>query len=435
VTVDAIANSVTVEPTFVVRIDRTDPKPFVAFGALKSVITVSGSFVAELQTVAGTTLAQALFGTTSTTVFQIDGVPLVGASGVAALAALPVDTWIQVYGATDPLVARINAAYVEAGTGTYNGGQDIVEGYVIDRTGAAGMDATLTVLGHSNDALHTTFQFNTAFTVAASFVNTKVLRHGAVTAQDLDDVNVGQRVRLFGTLAGTALDVATSGVIRLQPTAIFGYAAGPASNGTLVLDLERVGLQTETAFMWANAGAPPPDPNAFAAQVGMLDQGLNLAVGTAVEARGYFPAVDAVGDDFTAITLVNRDLAPSLLLLCDQVGGMTVDATATASSIVLDISGTPGLGEFAIIDQGFVGATPLPTSPSPSVLPAGAATLCLLKDKDAGTLVLYSHFDAFSGALASKLAFSGRLALFGALGPYDGAANSLASSVLIAVVD
>ena len=436
VAVDAALNTVTVEPSFVLRVDPTSPKDLIAFGRLKAANNVAHTFTVQLETLGGVQLALVDFAERVQTTYQLNGISYGGFSGATALGMMPLNTWIQVYAGLDPVMGRMNAIAVEAGAGTYNGGQDIVEGWVTDRSSGAGSSPILTVVGHSNNAAHNAFQFNTTFTVATNITNTKVDRCCTAAMYNTDDINVGQLVRVFGSLVGTNVDASTvQGVIRLQPTRVFGYAAGAPAGGVLTIDLNRVSLRNQSAFTWASSGTTPPDPLQFELAVGTLGNGLGIAAGSAIEARGYFAAVDSAGPDFNTTTLIDLDDAPSLFVIKDRVGDMTVTTTATAPSIVFDLTGVAGPGEAALLDHGFVGVTPLPTSPSPMVVPANAATLCVLRDVALGTVDVYLLFDTFSAALAPKLAGGGRLAHFGALGTYDAVTNAMSAYVIVAVVE
>jgi hypothetical protein len=434
VTVDSPSNTVTVEPNFVLRIDPASPKNLIAFGRLESVNLISHTFSVQLETLGGVQLSTVEFAERLFTVYQLNGITYSGLGGANALATMPVDTWIQIYGAADPQSSRIDAIAVEAGKGTYNGGQDIVEGWVTDRSSGAGSNAVLTVIGHSNNAAHTAFQFDTTFTVATNLTNTKVDRSCGVGSYNVDDINVGQLVRVFGTLSGTNLDASTvTGVIRMQPTRVYGFAAGAPGGGALTINLSRVDLRDQSAFNWSASGTTSPDPANFVLAVGSLGTGLGIVNGSAIECRGYFAPVDNAGADFGASSLTNLDNAASLFVIKDRALGMTVTTTATAPSIVFDLSGVAVAGELAIVDKGFVGVTQLPTAPSPMVVPASAATLCVLRDVTLGTCDVYLTFDTFSNALALKLA-TGQLSHFGAIGTYDAVTNSMSASVISAVI-
>lgn len=430
VDVDLAANAVRVEPTIVMRLDE-DSKPIVAEGTLVSVDVTNHTFVGDVTTRHGVPLGNVTFDVHSGTVFQVDGNPAHGTTGLAELNAKPAGTWIQVAGHRNPDVPGIiQASDVYAGTGTWNGGTDIVEGHVVDRSGAAGADPVLTVRGRSTNAAHTIFQYDTAFTVNASLANTKVVRPGNSTAFGTDDLNVGQKVRVFGMLHGTTMDAtATTDVIREQQTRVYGDATGAIAAGTLTMDLNRVDYRQENQFTWADGGTTPPNPNAFTADVGTLGSGLGIAAGTPVMARGFIAAVDDNNQDVVATSLSNLALAPSHLFVRNLPGGFTVTAIASSSSLEIDITGTAGPNERATINYGLAGATALPTSPPPTIVPAGSTGLYVIRDQPTGSYTLYLHFADFSAALGTALGGGATLRQIGATGVYDPVANTVHAGV------
>jgi len=426
--VDAGANTVSLEPVLVLRIDPLGPKQLLVVGSLNAVDLPASTFTAEVKTLAGATIGTLLFEVGPLAVYQIDGVPIQGATGLAALAVKGPEAWVQVYGAVDPESARLFAFHVAAGTGTFNGGSDIVAGHVLARSSGAGTSATLTVRGHSSNAAHTIFQFNTTFTVSTSFAATKVLVVGAPTALDLDAVNVGQLVRVFGALSGTSMDASSvDDVIRPEPTRTYGHALGPPAAGRLTMDLSRVGLLPEGNFTWGDSGANPPDPSSFTVAVAGLANGLSIETGTAVEARGYFAPVDDPREDLSAISVSNLDSAPSLLFVRNRMDvGFDLIVTATASAIQLQLSGLAAPGEVALIDKGFAGALSLPASPTPAIEPpASGVTLYFITDKVLGGTTLYLSFAEFSDALAMGTAQGANVGQVAAIGTYDAATNTV----------
>lgn len=430
--VDALANAVTVQPTIVVRFDPNEPRELVAPGTLVAVDPVANTAVIDVKTLAGTPVTTATLQFDVATLFQIDGAAALGAAGVAALAAQPAGTWVQAYGALDPTAPLLDVSYLEAGRGTWNGGDDVVEGHVVGRSGGAGSDATLLVLGHSQDAGHSLVQFNTLFTVAVGHATTAVVRRAELAAYDSDDLNVGQLVRCYGSLAGTALD-ATSGVVRAQPTRLLGLANGAPTGDTLALELSRIGLCDAAAFAWGDAGTTPPDPDDLQLDVGTLADPLAIDFGTAVEARGYFAAVDAAGPDFVADALVNRD-GRSLLLVIDRIGGFTVTPSATSDAVALSISGSAGPLEVALLDRGFVGLEPLPTSLIPTLVPGDPATVYLLRDRSSGQLAVHATFASWSNGVADALRNGQSLLEVSGVGAWDAAAGTLAAKFACATV-
>ncbi len=434
VLVDTATNSVILEPAFVMRVDRTDPKEFILAGALQSVDEAASSFVLEVQTLDQTPITTIVVTVDEATVYQVDGIPSQGATGLTSLSTAGGGTWVQCYGALDSATASFAAQYLEAGTGTYNGGTDIVEGHVVGRTGGAGADPILFVLGHSNDAAHDSFLFNTTFMVTASFAGTNVVRRGSAVLLDTDELNIGQQVRVFGALSGTAMDASSdSSVIRQQHTRVLGFAAGPDSGGQLTIDLVRVDLRGQDEFTWTDGGTTPPDPDALQLAVGSLGTGLGIEAGSAIEAIGFFSAVDDDAEDFVASSLVNRDHAPSLYLLFDRQGGIDVQVVTDEDSIDFTVTGTLVFGEVAIIDKGFVGALPLPETSS--IVQGDGFTAYALRDLDTGQIQLHLEFTEFVQALQAALGSGAVVFNFGAFGIYDEDLATMAANLACVVID
>lgn len=437
VSVDATANSVMLDPAFVLRVDGSGKK-LATVGSLASVNVAASSFVGGIETLGGSMLGNVTYRSEANTIFHVDGVPAVGAVGLALLSSEPVGTWLEVQGQIDPNSSSIVAAFVEAGTGTYNGGKDIVEGHVIERLGnpSPGSNVVLRVLGRSNDASHTTIQLEQVFTVTTSFANTKVVRPFSAQTFDVDDVNVGQRVRIFGSLSGTTMLANQAGdVIREQVSRVFGQATGPIATSTLTLNVQHVDLRPENVFTWADGGTSAPDPTAFTANVGSLGNNLGIQNGTAVEVRGFIAPVGDGNQDLSAVTLINLDDAPSLLFVRNLPGGFTLSLTATATAIEIGISGTAGTGEKAILDHGYAGFVPLPSSPTPTLQPAGAAGLFMIRDKVTGMVTVYVTFDTFRAALSGALTAGANVASFGGMGAYTSSTNTIQAGLVCVILE
>jgi hypothetical protein len=432
VVVDAGLNTVWLEPVLALRIDPAAPKQLLAVGTLVSVDIGDNTFLAQVKTFGGAPSGTLEFLTVSGSVFQIDGAGSQGATGLAALALEPAGTSIQVWGAADPNAPRYVAAAVAAGTGTFNGGQDLVDGWVLGRSSGANTSPTLTVLGHSLDASHTTFQWDTSFQVSTSLADTQVVIPGTAIALDMNDVNIGQRVRIFGSLTGTNLSASAPGdVVVLLPTSVYGLADTAPFAGVQTLDLARIGPWPENLFNWVESGTVPTDPDAFTADIGGLGNGLGIGAGTPLEVRGFLSAVDASDQDLLALSVANLDDAPSLLFVRDLAGtGHTLDAIALTSLLQLDVTGTAAPGEVAVIDQGFAGSQPLPSSPMPALEPLGSGLgLFLVFDSVLGTTRLHLSFGAFTSDLAGSIAGGAHVRHVAAVGTWDDSDNRLSTAL------
>jgi hypothetical protein len=436
---DTTANTISIDPAFVMHVAPSAPKPLLLGGTVTSVDTANQDFVGQLRTLGGTAITPVTITVTGTTVYQIDGVSSTGAAGLTALGGVPMPdvTWFEALGTIDAVTEKITASVVYAGHGTYNGGDDIIEGHVLDRTGAAGTDATLTVIGHSNQTNHTVFQFDQTFTVNTSFANTKVTKQGIDQRLDTDDLNVGQHVRIFGAVTGTTMDAtAATSVARMQYTNISGHANGAVdASNNLEITLAKVGGRPQTDYTWADSGTPPTDPAHFVAAVGTLGTGLNIAAATPVWARGFFPSISDTGPDFQATSLANLNLVPDLMFVRNRPAGLTVAATAMPTSITLQISGTATTGEVAIIEQPFVGSSPLETSPDPTIEPpASGPRLYMIRDKTLNKTTFYLLFASFSQALGQKLGVGATIDQISAVGVYSSTTNVIQASLASAIV-
>ena len=424
--IDTTTNTVEFTPAFVVRIAEADQKPVRVAGTLASVDVPGSSFVVDLHDENDVLVGSVNCVSDGATVFQTDGLPATGGAGLTALSGMGVGTWVQAQGTLDPASPSVLVTSVDAGIGTWNGGTDIIEGHIVDRTGAAGADATLTVLGRSTNAAHDTFQFNTSFTVTTTLAGTTVVRHGSATAYDTDQLNLGQHVRIYGALTGVTMD-ASAGVVREQPTWIYGTANGAPAAGQLELTLVSVGLRDAALYNFAN-------PAAFVTDVGTLADTLAISAGTHVVERGFCSAVGGT-TDFAADAVVNADTAPVLLLVRNRIAtGFTLALTPTVGRLEIGVTGAAAAGEFAILDRAFAGISNLPTSPMPGIVPAGPLGLYSLRDVSAGTLVLYTHFPSFEGAVNAAVSMGAEVRHVGAIGLWNPLTSTLTAPLVSVVV-
>lgn len=436
VVVDTGTNTVLIEPVIVPRVNRTDQKEHAVGGDLRFVNTADDFFTLGLPAGLGATPILRVT-TDSATVFQVDGVCLTGAAGLSALDNLTVGSWVQAFGAVNAQSASFAAATVEAGTGSYNGGTDIVEGLITGRVGGAGQDAVLTVRGHSNNSDHTVFTFNRNFTLNTINGTTKVVRRGSSTLYDSDQLQVGQRVRAFGTLTSSTLDCTNAtDVVRVEPTRVFGFANAAPTLGTLEIQLTRIDLLDESDFTWSEGGTTPADPLFFELDVGNLGTGQSIANGTPVEATGFFTDVADGTVDFEASALTNRELLPSLLLVRDRANGLGLSATYGTAQIDFVFTGAPAGFEIAAVDQGFVGQIDIVADGitlEPTTL--GGLGLYVIRDRTLGTVELHLTFAAFSQALGAAVGNGATILNVGALGIYDADLDTLASALTGVVVE
>lgn len=434
VDVDTNTNEVYLEPTLLPRVNPGVLKEHAVGGSLRGVSVANDSFRIGLESDPGDPATVVTVSAVPGTVFQVDGVCKTGAAGLSDLDLLPANSWVQAFGTMDTDSNRFLALTVEAGTGSYNGGSDIVDGVV---TGINGTE--LTVRGHSNNSAHTAFEFNLDYTVSTDPTDTKVVQRGSPTQYDTDELNVGTHVRMFGALGvgpGNPFDVtATTDVVRTEPSHIYGLALGAPASGQLTIDLQRVDLRDVNLFTWSEGGATPANPSSLVVDVGSLATGQGITVGTPVEAIGYFSAFSDAGSDFVASVVANRELTPSILVIRDRANGLTVTpASISGTSIDFTFSGTAAGREKAVVDQGFLGeadVTGTGVSVVPGVLGLGLYTI---RDRTLHTISLYLTFGAFAQGLEDALGGGATLFNFTSVGIYDGDTQEITSTLTGVVV-
>jgi hypothetical protein len=434
-TIDAAANAVVVAPALVVRVDRVDARTLCTCGALEGMDASTGTAALDLESEAGEPIGARTVVFDPTTVFHVDGVPWTGAAGLAALAAKPAGTWVECYGAVDPLRERVAAAYVEAGSCTRRGGQDLVDGVIVARSGAAGGDATLTVVGASV-AAGGAQQFAGTFTVTAAFATTRVVRAGDAGLFDSDALNVGQAIRAYGTLGGATLDAtAASALVRELPTTLFGHAVGAPSGTTLTLALGRVGPLDPSSITWSDGGPTPPDPTQFTLDFSSFGSGLSIVDGSPLIAQVFLAKVADADADATAVAIVDLTVAPALLLLRDRAGGFDVSVDPSPDQLQFTVTGAPGPDEEAALDFGYLGRQALPDTPDPLLVAAKPADVFELRHAASDTVACYVLFDEFEAALAAALAGGAAVRDCTAVGTYDAPTNTLRATSAIVVVE
>jgi hypothetical protein len=421
------------------RVNPTTPTPLLVHGTLTSANTGTSTFVGSITSIGGASISSPTFHSSPSTVFQVDGVATTGSAGLTALSQAGPGTGIECLGSVTSASTSIEVTSCLAGGGTFDGGGDSVEGHIVDRVGGPGADAQLTVYGYSDNAAHDTQVFGTAFIVNVAFANTKVVRVGSATMYDADDLNVGQRVHVYGTLSGTTLDAtAATSVAVLEPTRVSGVSNGNVTGSTLSIAVTFVDELPVNAFVWPDGGLTPPDPSLFLGNVGTLGNGLAIVAGTNVSMSGFFSAVNDPGPDLVASTLSNVDTDVAVLYVRNDTAvgtGIDVGVTTTTTTITLAITGTLSSGEVAVIDRGHAGSTPLPTSPSAKLVRASSTGTYSLRDRGTGAIQVYTHFSDFASALGSTTLQGATLVQIAAQGSYNAGTNTIDAATATAVIE
>ncbi len=425
-TVDSGANEVTFAPVLSAVVDPTSPRPATTTGILTAVDTVARTFAVERRALDGNALATWTVQTANLSVFQVDGVVSLGATGLAAMQA-HVGERVFTQGTLDVTDRVIFGAMAEVGAGVPGNGQDWVVGHVTGRNNGAGSDAALTVVGRSLDVGTGTRRYNVAHTVNVSFANTKVLRRGAGNLLDTDAINVGQLVLVFGDLSGTTMDAtASTGVVRMLHTRVFGTATGPVSGGRLTLNLARFDLRLESAFNFTVGGTSQADHNAYTVEVGTLPLA-GITTGSKIEATAWInPVGNSVDADSEALSILDRSSGGRALLLQWGTPSPTAIAATTATSITVNLPGAT----IATVGDGFAPVA-VTSSPSPTLVPLASTGLYRIVLGEA--VGVHFTFDTFRRALVA-LNTTHSVFRIAALGTYDPSTQAFSAATATVVL-
>jgi hypothetical protein len=365
---------------------------------------------------------------TSTTVYQIDGVPYTGAAGLAVLVTkVAASPRVFVQGTLDRSNRVVQAAAVETGTGVFGNGQDWIIGHVVQRDNAAGQDATLTILGRSRETGSGTRTFNTQHAVQVALGTTRVLRRGSNDSLTTDHLNVGQLVLAFGDLNGTAMDATSGGVVRMLPTSVFGIAAGAPSNNELTLNVSRFDLRPTAAFNFTVGGATEATPAAYKIDVTGLS-GDGIAVNSRIRAIGFVNRVGIANDaDFDADTLVDRTTGGKLLLCQWTPARDDVLTQVNNAKVTLDVTNA----FVKTVADGFAPVT-LQNAPAPAVVPLNNLGLYAITRN--GAVELHRTFSTFSASLSARIAATAAVLRVTALGTFDQTTQEFSASALSIVL-
>ncbi len=311
--------SITIAPVLYAEVDRESDKPQRLRGPLQSVNEARGTFHLFIHPFhARLDRGARPFGsvtvhTDETTHFEIDGQAYTGADGLAVLALEPRFTGVIVRGVFRLRPRRFEATEVYAGTSVPGGEMDAAVGSVVARTAD-----TLTLRGvtlQRRDGV-VVFHDTVTVTVADSTLVRKALHTGEFTQQD---ISVGQRLIVFGTLTRTditdlRLD-ASNGYARMLVSNLRGQVvANDPVAGRFDLSLHAINGRNPALYDFTGTGRSPAedaDPANYELNTGTLDTSA-FTVGENVAARGFVTPFGSAPKDFDAITLVRR---PGLIVL------------------------------------------------------------------------------------------------------------------------
>jgi hypothetical protein len=423
----------TIEPVLIAEVDAERPKPHRVRGPLKQVDEAAGSYTVVMRPFHHRLSSDERFGTlqvqtTDATLFEIDGQSYTGAAGLSALAAMPAFTATIAVGDLKFGPRRFEATEVYAGSSVPGGDSDVVTGDVVTRSGDI-----LTVKGATLVRSDGSVIFRDQVSVTLGD-NTQVKKQLSSGDFSKDEISVGQRLRVFGTLTettpGNLVMDASEGLVRMHLTTLRGTVAENSVDGFAMV-VDRFSHRKAEAFDFSGTGLTAEqdaDPNHYEIDTSSLNTS-SFTIAAAMRARGFVTPFGSAPADFTAQTLEDLSALPAVLVVswdpASAAGVSIVD-----QSLLLNLE---GMGRFHHISQAGARIDLLGLEGDFMVVQGSNEVGLYSIVQPDGPVALHTSFAAFLADLQSRLNNGAAVRRLLAPGSYAGEMSHAARRMIIQV--
>jgi hypothetical protein len=350
------------------------------------------------------------------TIYDIDGQRYQGQAGLDALASMPKFTATIARGDFRFRTHRFEAKQVYAGSSVPGGDMDVVSGNVIKRVGT-----TLTVQGATLIRSGGTVVFNNSVEVELSS-ETGVRKLLSMADHSIDEISVGQKVRIFGALQVTIpespmiLDAtASDNRVFMGMTVLRGFSVD--TMGPMIVDLQTINFRNINLFDFAGTGIDATndaDPSNYEIDTGTLDTS-GMANGVPVAVGGFATPFGQAPLDFEAQTVVDLSALPGVMVVNWEPAATAPFDTLSTNNMVLNLTGA---GVFHHVGRAGVRVDLTDLLVSPTIQPV-ADKVGLYVIKGNGSVQLFIDFALYTDALQTELDNGSTVRSVTALGDYD----------------
>jgi len=305
--------SIQVDPVLIATVDKESPKLHRLRGPLKSVDVAGGTYDVYIRPyfrrILNNTNTYGEFHvhTSSTTVFEIDGITYTGSAGLMTLANEPQYSAVVAIGHLRLNPLRFEADEVHAGSSVPGGDLDVVKGSVIARSGDVVTLRGVTLVRNNGTVV---FNDNVTVNLDPSTIVTKELDAGT---HSIAEISVGQRITAFGSVTSDStsdMQFSTlNGYVRMELSQVRGQVTSVpvTSMDYLVMKLTAINGRNPAIYDFTNTQA---SADSYDVVPGNLDLS-GISVNDDIAARGFPTPFDNLGDDdFTAQTLIQYSISP-----------------------------------------------------------------------------------------------------------------------------
>ncbi len=304
----------TVQPFLLAEVDVESNKIHRVRGPLQSVNLNESSFqifIRPFHHPMGDGEGQHPFGslkvlTDEETMYEIDGDSYQGDAGLQVLALQTRFTAVIVKGSLKFRPLRFEADEVYAGSSVPGGDMDVVRGSVVARSGDS-----LTLRGVTLMRRNGAVVFNDNVTVLLD-ASTTVKKQLSLDTFTKDDISVGQRLMVFGTITDDSISNLTvdaaNGYARMLISNIRGTVVTNDDSPAFDLNLTRINGRRVSLYDFSGTGtdaANDADPTHYEVATSTLDVS-GIAVDSPVAVRGFVRPFGTAPKDYDAITVIDR---------------------------------------------------------------------------------------------------------------------------------
>ncbi len=415
---------VTVQPLLVADVELDDPKPHRLRGLLEEVDETAQTIELAMRPLHH---RHGDFGDLKAYVdddthYEVDGVAYSGSAGLAQVALQPQASWVVVYGALNTSKRRFEASEVYAGSSVPGSEQDALTGVVTARNGDVLSVRARMVVRTDGSLL---FNTDVEVTLDDDTVVTKQLSQGNFSN---DDISVGQRIRVLGTVSDSDGDlrVTSADRVRLMLMPISGSVVSTNDDGELVMELQHMAAYPASALDFSGTGqSPEQDADKDNYQVNSATLSLaDLDINDPVRVRGFVTPFGSAPADFDASSVTDVGAVRGGLVITWQTPATAPFVRSSGSGLVVDLSDSDRhhvRRHWVLTDL-----TAL-TEDTPSIVPANTDR-GLFAIRQNGAVSVYTRFSAFEEALSDKLDGSVGVSRILASGQFDNGTATLTTS-------
>ncbi|MEW5755817.1 MAG: DUF4382 domain-containing protein [Pseudomonadota bacterium] len=419
-TVDVAQAEAIAQPVLVADVKLADPKPHRVRGLLQTVDQGAGTIRMNLRPFFHQTGHFGAFTAyvNSSTVYEIDGASYTGGAGLTAQAQQAANSWVVVYGELNTVTKHFEATEVYAGSSVPGADKDVVTGVVLSRAGDMLMVNAGSIVRTDGSLV---FNKNVTVTLDA---NTIVKRQLSTSDYTKDDISVGQRIVLWGTLNSAADTMNAPAHLRMLLNQFTGTVVSNAG-GELVMDLQRLNGRLPAQFNFSGTGttgADDADPDQYQVDLGTLTP--SVTAGDPVKVRGFVRPFGSAPLDFEATTVIDVADVPAVLV---AGWGLGTPAPFTAADNSLLVLNDQGMGLLHHVSRAWVNIDLWDDNQATSLVPTpnGRGIFAI---NQAGTIYVYFTFSEFVTAVNEQISAGRKTQRIWAVGAFDDDSETLTTT-------